>query len=109
MLHSETRATLRGAGPEWMLDQMQELYRRWSVKEHLDGCGIGFGGPVNFVEQRVLYSTHVSGWDNFDLVGEVGRRFDVRAVTDRDTLVGVLGEGHYGAGLAGSRGRPAVS
>lgn len=99
MMHTETRATLRGAGPEWMLDQMQKIYLAWSIDEPLDGCGIGFGGPVNFFEQRVIYSTHVSGWDNFDLKGEVGRRFGVRAVVDRDTLVGVLGEGHYGAGV----------
>jgi glucokinase len=99
MIQSETRATLRDAGPGWLLDQMQEIYGTWSVEEPLDGCGIGFGGPVDFYAQRVIYSTHVSGWDNFDLTGEVGRRFGVHAIMDRDTLVGVLGEGHYGAGL----------
>lgn len=99
MTHTETRPTLRGAGPEWMLDQMQEIYKGWALEEPLDGCGIGFGGPVNFFEQRVIYSTHVSGWDNFDLIGEVGRRFGARAVMDRDTLVGALGEGYYGAGV----------
>jgi glucokinase len=95
----ETRPTLRGAGPGWMLDQMQEIFTGWCVDQLLDGCGIGFGGPVHFAEQRVIYSTHVSGWDNFDLIGEVGRRFQAPAIMDRDSIVGVLGEGTYGAGI----------
>jgi glucokinase len=98
LLHTETRTTLRGAGPQWMLDQMEEIYSGWLESEPLDGCGIGFGGPVNFAEQRVIYSTHVSGWDDFDLTGEVSRRFSAPAVVDRDTMVGALGEGIHGAG-----------
>ena len=98
LAHVETRATLRGAGPAWMLDQMREIFSGWNIDHPLDGCGIGFGGPVNFFAQRIVYSTHVSGWDDFDLIGEVRRRFDAPAVVDRDTLVGALGEGVYGAG-----------
>jgi glucokinase len=99
MVKSETRPTLRDAGPAWMLNQMEEIFASWGPGQTLDGCGIGFGGPVNFFEQRVIYSTHVSGWDNFDLVGEVRARFNVPAVMDRDTIVGVLGEGIFGAGV----------
>ena len=99
LTHVETRATLRGAGPSWMMDQMGEIVAGWQIDGPLDGCGIGFGGPVHFAEQRVIYSTHVSGWDNFDLVGEVSRRFHAPSVVDRDTIVGVLGEGTYGAGI----------
>ena len=99
LIHSERRATLRGAGPDWMLGQMEEIVAGWMIRQPLDGCGIGFGGPVNFAEQRVVYSTHVSGWDNFDLPGEVQRRFRVPAVMDRDSIVGVLGEGTFGAGV----------
>lgn len=99
MTHVETRSTLREAGPTWMLDQMEEIFRGWRVDKPLDGCGIGFGGPVNFFEQRVIYSTHVSGWDGFDLVSQVRRRFHAPAIIDRDTLVGVLGEGYHGSGI----------
>jgi glucokinase len=99
LVQVETQRTLRGAGPCWMLDQMQEIFARWQINQPLDGCGIGFGGPVHFAEQRVIYSTHVSGWDDFDLIGEVGRRFHAPAVLDRDTMLGALGEGEYGAGI----------
>lgn len=94
---SETRATLRDAGPHWMLDQMESILSTWPEVQ-LDGCGIGFGGPVDFYSQRVIYSTHVRGWNDFDLVGEAKRRFGVPAIMDRDTMVGALGEGFFGAG-----------
>ncbi len=98
MVASETRSTLRDAGPEWMLDQMESIFSAWPERTALDGCGIGFGGPVDFYTQQVVYSTHVKGWDNFDLPGEVKRRFGVAAVIDRDTMAGALGEGFFGAG-----------
>ncbi len=98
LLFSETRSTLRDAGPTWMLDQMEAILSSWPDIPSLDGCGIGFGGPVDFYTQQVIYSTHVKGWDNFDLVSEVKRRFGVPAVVDRDTMVGALGEGFFGAG-----------
>lgn len=99
LTHSETRPTLRDAGPGWMLDQMESVLTEWGDSGPFDGCGIGFGGPVDFPSQRVIYSTHVKGWDNFDLIGEVLRRFRVKPVIDRDTMVGALGEGFFGAGV----------
>ncbi|MFP5226947.1 MAG: ROK family protein [Acidobacteriota bacterium] len=98
LIERETRATLRGAGPLWMLEQIEAIFAHWKSSEAPDACGIGFGGPVHFGQQRVLYSTHVSGWDNFDLIGEVRRRFGAPAILDRDSLVGALGEGFHGAG-----------
>ena len=81
-----------------MLDQVEQVLDSWVITEKLSGCGIGFGGPVDFRGQRVIYSTHVEGWKDFDLVGAVERRFAVPAVVDRDTMVGALGEGFFGAG-----------
>ncbi len=98
MERSETRATNRSIGPGWMLDQMEEIVRSWAITDTFDGCGIGFGGPVDFAAQQVIYSTHAEGWNDFDLVGEVSRRFGAPAVVDRDTMVGALGEGFFGSG-----------
>ncbi len=98
LVHSEKRATYRDGGPRWMLDQIEETVQGWRLDAPLRGCGIGFGGPVDFKQQRVIYSTHVAGWDDFDFVGEVGARFHVPAVIDRDSLLGALGEGVFGAG-----------
>jgi glucokinase len=98
LIQVETRPTLRDAGPVGMLDQIEQVIEGWTLSGQLDGCGIGFGGPVHFADQRVIYSTHVAGWDDFDLPGEVLRRFGTRSIMDRDTLVGALGEGFHGAG-----------
>lgn len=98
LVNLATQPTLRDAGPLWMLDRMEEAIRDWNVGE-FDGCGIGFGGPLDFPTQRVIYSTHVAGWKDFDLAGEVSRRFQTRVIMDRDSLVGALGEGLHGAGV----------
>jgi glucokinase len=94
-----TRATDRTGGPDWMLRQIEEIGSKWASRTAIDNCGIGFGGPVNFLAQRVICSTHVAGWENFDLVGAIKERLSLPAIVDRDTMVGALGEGHYGAGI----------
>ena len=99
LLHCETSPTARDGGPQQMLAQMEYVVRAWKVTGSLDGCGIGFGGPVHFPTQKVIYSTHVQGWEDFDLAGEVARRFQCPVIMDRDTMVGALGEGRYGAGV----------
>jgi glucokinase len=91
--------TDRGGGPAWMLDQIEALSAEWVRQYSIESCGVGFGGPVDAPSQRVICSTHVEGWDNFDLVGTLKKRLRVDAVIDRDTMVGALGEGHYGAGV----------
>lgn len=99
LIERHTRATDRAGGPLWMLDQIEELASDWLSKYNIQACGIGFGGPVDFPSQRVICSTHVSGWTDFDLIGEIRERLGLAAVMDRDTMVGALGEGHYGAGI----------
>jgi glucokinase len=93
-----TTPTDRSAGPLWMMERMQEIVSELAPKGKFDRCGIGFGGPVDFAKQEVFFSTQVQGWDGFELIREVESRFQTRAVVDRDTMVGALGEGFYGAG-----------
>ncbi len=102
LIDRATCATNREGGPIWMLDQIERLAAEWANKFGIQACGIGFGGPVNFQSQRVICSTHVKGWDDFDLVSAIRERLGVDAIIDRDTMVGALGEGQYGAGI-GSR------
>jgi glucokinase len=93
-----TRATDRQGGKDWMLDQLAEVVSEWKRERRLDRCGIGFGGPVHFAEQRVALSTHVGGWSEFDLPGFVEKISGVRPVMDNDANAGALGELRYGAG-----------
>lgn len=94
MVERESRATDREGGRDWMLRNAIEMARLWKF----DRCGIGFGGPVDFDRQRVALSTHVGGWNDFDLPGFVTEKLGVPAIMDNDANVGALGEAHYGAG-----------
>ena len=82
-----------------MTAQLRELITAWRRDFRFTACGIGFGGPVNFEAQRVVLSTHVGGWTDFDLCGFVGGLIDAPVVMDNDANVGALGEAEYGAGI----------
>jgi glucokinase len=90
--------TDRTAGPRGMLNQIERMLKVLRHDAAFHGCGIGFGGPVDFAAQRIIASTHVDGWEGFDLAREVRERFGTPVVIDRDSMVGVLGEGYFGAG-----------
>jgi glucokinase len=98
MARRESRATDAGAGRDWMLAQIREIVTAWRRDLVFERCGIGFGGPVNFAEQRVVLSTHVGGWHDFDLCGFVRDVAGAPAVMDNDANVGAIGEAEYGAG-----------
>jgi len=94
MAKRESRPTDRDGGPEWMLRQIQSIAQTWSFGR----CGVGFGGPVDFANQRVALSTHVGGWRDFPLVERLAAMFNVPVVMDNDANLGALGEARFGAG-----------
>jgi glucokinase len=98
MILRESRATDREGGREWMMEQIYSIGTAWRAEHYFARCGIGFGGPVIFGEQRVALSTHVGGWNDFDLPGFIRRELRVHAVMDNDANLGALGEALYGAG-----------
>lgn len=95
MVRRETHATDRSGGKDAMLPRLAAIGRNWRP---FDRCGIGFGGPVLFDEQRVALSTHVGGWSDFGLTAWAQETFGVPAIMDNDANVGALGEGLQGAG-----------
>lgn len=98
MVRRESRATDASGGREWMLSQISEIVRSWKAECAFERCGIGFGGPVNFEAQRVVFSTHVGGWRDFDLCGFVRDLTGAPAVMDNDANAGAIGEAEFGAG-----------
>lgn len=98
MVRRESRATDAAGGREWMMDQLAGVIGEWRREFAFTACGIGFGGPVNYAAQRVVLSTHVAGWADFDLCGAVCRLAGAPAVMDNDANTGAIGEGVYGAG-----------
>jgi glucokinase len=98
MVLRESRQTDRLGGPRSMLGQIEGIIAGWRQDHKIDRCGIGFGGPVDFGQQRVTLSTHVEGWSENPLVETVRSFCGAPVVMDNDANVGALGEGQYGAG-----------
>jgi glucokinase len=98
MARRESRQTDREGGREWMLGQLREIGRRWREEEEFSAIGVGFGGPVDFPSQQVVLSTHVGGWQGFDLPAWLRAEFGAPVLMDNDANVGALGEGLHGAG-----------
>jgi glucokinase len=94
MVARESHATDAEGGREWMLRRIEQIASKWEF----DRCGIGFGGPVKFDDQRVALSTHVGGWKDFHLTRHFSDCFGVPALMDNDANVGALGEGFHGVG-----------
>jgi hypothetical protein len=66
MVDRESHATDKS-----ILDRIAIIIEKWKPRYRFDRCGIGFGGPVDFERQRVVLSTHVAGWNDFDLPGHL--------------------------------------
>lgn len=98
MLERQSHSTDREAGRDWMLAQVTGVIGTLATRHRFDCCGIGFGGPVDFERQRVVLSTHVEGWSDFDLPGYLASLLGFAPVMDNDANAGALGEALYGAG-----------
>ncbi len=98
MIVRESHATDRDGGKDWMLSRIRDIGLKWKQEYHFTQCGVGFGGPVLFDQQRIALSTHVGGWSDFDLTQWLVDSFSVPAIMDNDANVGALGESVYGAG-----------
>ena len=94
-----TRSTDRSGGVAWMVESLvSEGRKRRRTKRRVDRCGISFGGPVDFEDQRIVNSTQVAGWDDFPLSKVIQAEFGLPAIVDNDANVGALGELAFGAG-----------
>jgi glucokinase len=98
MIRREARPTDRAGARDWMLEQVVAIAGEWKREFHFERCGIGFGGPVDFGDQRVAFSTHIGGWNDFRLTDFLSRSLGVPAIMDNDANAGALGEATYGAG-----------
>jgi glucokinase len=98
MVRRERRETDRKGGRDWMLAQIESMLIPWRGEVKIDRCGIGFGGPVDFANQRVALSTHVGGWNDYPLVEHMRGLLNAPVVMDNDANAAALGEALYGAG-----------
>ena len=98
MTQRVSRRTDSEGGRDWMLARISEITHEWRRGVAFDRCGIGFGGPVRFREQRVALSTHVGGWRDFPLTEWMADLAGAPAIMDNDANAGALGEACHGAG-----------
>jgi len=98
LVERQSHATQRGGGRDWMLTRIAAVIEEWRSRHNFDCCGVGFGGPVDFERQRVVLSTHVDGWRDFDLPSHLANLLGVVPILDNDANAGALGEALYGAG-----------
>ena len=98
LVERKSHATDRAGGRDWMLANIADVIRTLGAHHRFDCCGIGFGGPVDFERQRVVLSTHVDGWRDFDLPGHLTNLLGFVPIMDNDANAGALGEALYGAG-----------
>jgi glucokinase len=98
MVERQSHSTDREGGRDWMLAQIEDVIRTVGARHRFDCCGIGFGGPVDFERQRVILSTHVGGWSDFDLPAHLAKQLSFVPIMDNDANAGALGEALYGAG-----------
>ena len=91
--------TLRSGGCQWMLEEIRERAR--TLLAHADrsvaACGISFGGPVDFRQQKVT-SVHSPGWKDFSFAQWVDANLHLPCLIDNDANAGALGEFRHGAG-----------
>lgn len=91
--------TDRDRGREGTVEQIAATLREWHAIYPISSIGVGFGGPVNFPFQQVYQSTHVGGWNDFDLLAFLADVVGpVPMLMDNDANVGGLGEAFAGAG-----------
>ncbi|MFO7946145.1 MAG: ROK family protein [Armatimonadota bacterium] len=97
------RHTTPATGQETMdllIEMGQELQERASENgATIPGVGIGFGGPVDYPNQRLRRSFHKEGWDvNQPLAQQLGAAFGLPVRMDNDANTAGLGEALFGAG-----------
>lgn len=90
-------------GAAGILQQMRELGGPLVQSYGVTRVGIGFGGPVDSEQGRVIKSHQIQGWENFHLVQWCRENLGVPAVLGNDCDVATLAEAHFGAGQ-GRRG-----
>jgi glucokinase len=70
---------------------------RWSVDE-IDGIGIGCAGPVNPIRGIIQNPYTLPGWEDANIVAELGQRFGIRVILENDADAAAVGEYQFGAG-----------
>lgn len=84
--------------PQNILSWLDKNVSEFINKNEIDRIVIGYGGPVDLSEGRVICSMQVGGWDNISLKEHFEERFHIPCMVYNDTDCGGMGEFVCGAG-----------
>ena len=91
------------AGPERVLDRIEQGVREISDGYRVQGIGIGAPGVVSLDRSTVSKPPNFPGWDTVHLPNRLAERLDARLhrpiLVENDANVAGLGSAYYGAGV----------
>jgi glucokinase len=85
-------------GAAGILQQIKRLGANLLSSRAIRRVGIGFGGPVDVSQGRVIRSHQISGWDNFHLTDWCRETFRLPLALANDCHAAALAEARFGAG-----------
>jgi glucokinase len=85
-------------GAEGILHEIQRVGGELIAAHGVTAVGIGFGGPVDSANGRVVKSHHVHGWDDFPLVAWCHDKWNLPIALENDCDAAGLAEARFGAG-----------
>ncbi|HEV7225090.1 MAG TPA: ROK family protein [Pirellulales bacterium] len=86
------------AGAEGILARILAAAPPLIVKYGVERVGIGFGGPVDAAQGKVVVSHQIDGWANFPLAQWCRDKLGPPAVLGNDADLAALAEARWGAG-----------
>jgi glucokinase len=92
-----------GAGAAGIRDQIaagwpQLLAKAGITREQVRAAGIGFGGPIDTMTQRIIRSHQIAGWDDFPLADWAQQVLGLPTIMGNDADLAGLAEALFGAG-----------
>lgn len=85
-------------GATGILEQIEKSAIALMQRHDVRRIGIGFGGPVDAAQGRVIKSNQIDGWEKMPLVDWCRRTFGRPTVLGNDCDVATLAEARFGAG-----------
>ena len=86
------------AGAEGILQHIEQIGGRLIQRHNVEGVGVGFGGPIQADEGRIIKSHQISGWDDFQLGPWCQAKLGLPTCVENDCDAASLAEARFGAG-----------
>ncbi len=94
----ERRAVDPSQGAAGIRNQIAQAGPQLIQDHDVVAVGIGFGGPVDTRQGKIIKSFQIAGWDGFAISGWAEQALQRPAILGNDSDLAGLGEARYGAG-----------